>query len=177
MKSNSIKSLLLALCCMFAVTGLQAQDNIVKVKPIGLFVQTSSTDAFLLLSKASYSAGVAFEHVLTDKFSAQLNLELVFGFGTIGVIKPELRYYILDQAPHGFYAGGYTDFGIGGIGAVGFHFALGGEGGYQMFFFDDRLAVDGNVQAGFGLLGGTGYSNPPSLGFHIYPSVAAGYAF
>ncbi|MDQ3266259.1 MAG: hypothetical protein M3Y59_21865 [Myxococcota bacterium] len=82
--------------------------------------------------------GLEYERVLTDLFSVfvvpqWLNATAASGFEVTG----GARVYLFGEAPRGLYVGAYA---VGGVGAAGPGFGLGGELGFQ-WLLGDRVAL------------------------------------
>lgn len=165
------------------VKPVSAQDNIIKLRPAGVWVQTlKKVDVGFGLGSvkrnvSDYNLGITYERVLSENLSASLDFDIVFAGKAIMVIRPNVNYYLMDSAPNQLYVGGYFDagFNTGGIGA---HIGLGPKAGYQYLLLDDQLTVMGELGLGFGMftdaaLDGSG----PGAGVNVYFTVGAGYCF
>lgn len=173
----------LMMIALFAImsTAVHAQENIVKLYPAGFHLSTGGgTTNTAYLFKAGY------ERVFSDKLSGQINLgfqtnRYKYDLGYFGgsytvswtsfVIEPQVKYYLLDTAPHGLYVGGYFIAAVRSGSAI---MGLGPNVGYQYFFLDDRLALDASLGIGVAILTGGGSTN---AGFDMPFQVGAGWAF
>ncbi len=171
--------------CILVVAALKpafSQENIVKLYPVGFHLNTGGSGS----NSVGFLFKVGFERVFTDKLSGQINLGLLinrykYDFGYFGgaytesyarfVIEPQVKYYLLDDAPHGLYVGGYF-FVAARNGAL---MGIGPNVGYQFFLLDDRLALDANVGMGVGFWVGSGVSG--NVGFDMPFQVGAGWGF
>lgn len=157
----------------------QEKNNIVKLRPAGVWVQTLKKVDFgygkVKRNVSDYDLGISYERVLADNLSAGLDFDFVFTGNTVFVLRPNVNIYLLDSAPQSLYVGGYFD---AGFSSWSTHVGLGPKVGYQHLFLDDQLAVMGELGMGFGLftdaaLDGDG----PGAGLNLYFTVGAGYAF
>lgn len=176
-----MKALSLLTCITFFGTA-QAQKNIVKLRPVGVWVQTmKKVDTYYGKYKRNftdYNLGISYERVLAENLSAGLDFDFVFAGDALFVLRPNVNVYLLDSAPQSLYIGGYFDVGFGANNYWGTHIGLGPKVGYQHLFLDNQLAVMGEFGLGFGMftdaaLDGDG----PGAGVNTFFTVGAGYAF
>lgn len=176
-----VKTLFIIACFAAFSTAAQAQNNIVKFRPIGVWVQTlKKVDTGFGKYKrnfADYNIGFTYERVLAEKISAGFDFDIVFAGNALFVLRPNVNVYILDSAPQSLYIGGYFDAGFGNWSGWT-HIGIGPKVGYQHLFLDNKLAVSGEFGLGFGMftdaaLDGDG----PGAGVNTFFTVGAGYAF
>lgn len=162
-------------------SAVQAQDNIVKFRPVGVWVQTLKKVDYgygkIKRNFSDYNIGFTYERVLAENLSAALDFDIVFAGNALFVLRPNVNVYILDAAPQSLYIGGYFDAGFGNWNGWT-HIGLGPKVGYQHLFLDNQLAVSGEFGLGFGMftdaaLDGSG----PGAGVNTFFTVGAGYAF
>jgi hypothetical protein len=166
-----MKKLLLLLAVVLAFgLNAQAQKNIFKASPAGVYGLSGGLGA-------NYSANFAYERVLSDKLSFQQNLDInlvslgFFGSATWVNIKPELKVYLLDNAPNSLFTGGALGIGLGNNIGGGVLITVAPQVGYQHLFLDDRLAVEGDLELGVGI-GSNG-----NAAFYGRFAVSVGWAF
>jgi len=179
---NAMKTVIPFMLVFMLMHSSAAQENIVKLRPAGVWVQTlKKIDAGGFGSSkrniADYDLGISFEHVLNDDLSLAGDFDFVFTGVTLFLFRPSVNYYLMDSAPNELYVGGYFEVGGGNIG-YGAHIGLGPKAGYQYLLLDDQLALLAELGLGFGMftdaaLDGSG----PGAGVNLYFTVGAGYAF
>lgn len=132
---------------------------------------------------SSYSLGIGFEKADGGMLGVQHNIDLDFSALNPRIrYMPQFRFYFLDEAPKGLYAGPYANVGFttagGGARIFQIFTGAGVTVGYQMFFADDKFSADINFNAGFAgtLTTGGGFSNY-NAGFNGLPSIAMGFHF
>ncbi len=92
--------------------------------------------------------GLAYERVINNKISAQLDFQVISDGYTIS---PELRYYLLrDYAPEGLFVSPFGRILCSNIGG-GLGYGFGGLVGYQTLFAS-RLSADVFIGPGFNYL-------------------------
>lgn len=178
---NFLKTSLIALLLGVFSLPVFSQENIVKFRPVGVWMQSLSKVDYGYGSYsrtfADYTLGISYERVVADKISAGLDFDFVFTGGTIFVLRPNVNVYLLDSAPHSLYTGGYFDVGFSSW-RGGTHIGLGPKVGYQHLFLDNQLAVMGEFGLGFGMFtDAAADGSGPGAGVNLYFTAGVGYAF
>src|SRR5687767_10520126 len=92
---------IIAVTILFA-NPVSAQENIVKLRPVGVWVQTlqkyeDNIGIGVERNIANYTLGVAYERIFSDNLSGALDLDFVFAGKVVIVIRPNVNFYILDS--------------------------------------------------------------------------------
>ena len=147
---------------------------IARLSPLGVVVNTFTGPGTFNV----YAINFEGEYFLSENLSTSLGIGLGFPDppGRTNVyIRPEATYYlgVAGDEPAGVYTGGFIEYG--NIAASFHHFGIGAQGGYQMLFLDDRLAVDGFVQLGYGRFFRGGGFGGSFGGLLLYPGASVGW--